>query len=136
MVKLPERSNIHRARRVRWILLLEGSLTIVFTEEKVKWLFYYMNFVELVFEETYVASITKKRQWRCPLQAEFGAKQTGRCISTSDDVIRSSYRVIFFVQPRFKPMIIGEEENFHSCYNVYYYTLCIYYKSNHYAVYD
>ena len=32
-----------------------------------------MNFVKLVFGNTYVALITKKRRWR-PLGAKFGAK--------------------------------------------------------------
>ena len=39
-------------------------------------------------------------------------------ISTSDDVIRGSYHVIFFAQLRIKP--IGEGKNFHSCNNSIY----------------
>ena len=44
-------------------------------------------------------------------------KQPG-VVSSSDDVTRGSYRVIFFCQPRFKP--IGEGKNVHSCNNFKY----------------
>ena len=53
-------------RLIRWFsspreaLFTESGLTIVSTEEKVKKLFYYMNFVKLVFEE-HICRINHKK---------------------------------------------------------------------------
>ena len=74
-----------------------------------------MNFVKLVFEEHICRINHKETIMTLSATIKIWRETTRNVVSTSDDVIRGSYRVIFFAQPRFKP--IREAENFHSCTN-------------------
>ena len=80
-----------------------------------------MNFVKLVFEEHICRINHKETPMTLSATIKILSETTRNVVSTSDDVIRGSYRVIFFAQPRFKP--IGEAENFHLCNKYRYITI-------------